>query len=499
MLESFGEERNRFKFGATAPKQIQNHANKIKHLQCVPRGVRGLLSRQASIERLSVLSEERHWKWLAAKIPGWIEEGILGSDQAERLLREQPPFRRKRNLLVRILIGISALLFGLGIISFFAFNWQSMPKWLKLTIVLSSFPLAHLAGIILSRIKSREIWSEFSHLLGTLLFGAAIMLIAQIYHIDEHSPNGVLLWSAGALLMAYIIDSTPQLLLSGVLIIVWQFMERSFESPGLWAALSAGAALIPLTVRKKHWFAMLVATSTLAIITAIQLSYHPGQMILGLFFLGCAGMGAGLLLRRTAETTFAKPPEVAGCILYLSLLVVLTFSGNVEEGLIEIFRRAETSDLSLLFILAAANVSVWVSFCFPLHSVLKRYRLAEDKHVFLAFPGFITALAICALSVLDGTEFRDHLALTGMILFNLLAVVHGIVLIFAGTRTGRVGTSFIGSLLVIAIILLRFADYSDDLLVRSASFVIAGAFILWIALRTSKAKKEQDILDHERP
>ncbi len=465
----------------------------------MPRGVQGRVSREASIERLSILSEERHWKWLAAKVPGWIEEGILESDQAERLLREAPPFRQKRNLLVRILIGISALLFGLGIISFFAFNWQSMAKWLKLAIVLSSFPLAHLAGIVLSRMNSREIWSEFSHLLGTLLFGAAIMLIAQIYHIDEHSPNGVLLWSAGALLMAYILDSTPQLLLSGLLIIVWQFMERFFESPGLWAALSAGAALIPLTARKKHWFAMLIATFTLVIIIAIQLSYYPRQMILGLFLLGCVGLGSGLLLRRTAETMFAKPPEVAGGILYFSLLVVLTFSSNVEEGLIAIFRRADTSDLRLLFILAAANVSVWVSFCFPLHSVLKRYRLAENKHAFLAIPGFVTASAICALSVLNGGDFPDNLARIGMILFNLLAVVHGIVLIFTGTRTGRVGTSFIGSLLVIAVILLRFADYSDDLLVRSASFVIAGALMLWIALKTSRVKREEDTLDHEKP
>jgi len=42
-------------------------------------------------------------------------------------------------------------------------------------------------------------------LLGVILFGSNIMLIAQIYHIDSHFPNGVLMWSLGALLAAWLV------------------------------------------------------------------------------------------------------------------------------------------------------------------------------------------------------------------------------------------------------------------------------------------------------
>jgi uncharacterized membrane protein len=45
------------------------------------------------------------------------------------------------------------------------------------------------------------------HLLGTMMFGAGIWLIAQIYHIDEHYPNALLIWSLGALGLAWALPS----------------------------------------------------------------------------------------------------------------------------------------------------------------------------------------------------------------------------------------------------------------------------------------------------
>jgi hypothetical protein len=54
-----------------------------------------------------------------------------------------------------------------------------------------------------------------------------------------------------------------------------------------------------------------------------------------------------------------------------------------------------------------------------------------------------------------------------------------------------VGASFLGCLLVVIIILARFLSYSDDLLVRAAAFALAGAFILVIAMKTARVKKEK--------
>ena len=54
-------------------------------------------------------------------------------------------------------------------------------------------------------------------MLGTLFFGAGIWLVAQIYHIDEHFPNGFLIWGLGALALAWRIGerNTADFLVAG--------------------------------------------------------------------------------------------------------------------------------------------------------------------------------------------------------------------------------------------------------------------------------------------
>jgi uncharacterized membrane protein len=86
---------------------------------------------------------------------------------------------------------------------------------------------------------------------------------------------------------------------------------------------------------------------------------------------------------------------------------------------------------------------------------------------------------------------RKELAVLGMILFNILTLIHGTVLIYTGTRSGRIGVSFLGCLLVVIVILSRFVAFSDNLLIRSIVFTLAGAFILIIALKTSRVKRGQ--------
>jgi uncharacterized membrane protein len=345
--------------------------------------------------------------------------------------------------------------------------------------------------VVFGRKPLQRTIAEFLHLIGTMLFGAGIMLIAQIYHIDEHFPNGILLWSLGALAMAYVLDSTPQLLLCAALFVVWQVIERSYDVSQPWVVAGCAIALIPLAVHKKHPFAVSIATVAVLVVAAIQLSYHPLGIVGSLLFLGVLCLGVGLQIRRTASPECAVPLEVAGSLLYFSMLLALTFEAGIDEGFIRAWRRAEMANLALPIAVAAVNLIVWGLFCFPLNSVAARFRRMPKRHVVLAFAGFLAAVILWLVTKPQGSADRVYdPTFIGLILFNLLALVHGTVLIFSGTRTGRIGTSFLGCLLVVTVILSRFINYSDDLLMRSIAFVVAGGFVLWIALNTSRVRKE---------
>ncbi|HXV07372.1 MAG TPA: DUF2157 domain-containing protein, partial [Burkholderiales bacterium] len=156
----------------------------------------------------------KHLEWLKQELAQWRAEGLVDEPLAQRILARYPA-AAERNWSRIIFSAIGAVLVGLGVILFFAYNWQALPKAAKLALALGALALAHGSALALARRSGagRGV-VEGLHALGTMLFGAGIWLVAQIYHIDEHYPNAFLVWSAGALAMAWAMPSIVQALLA---------------------------------------------------------------------------------------------------------------------------------------------------------------------------------------------------------------------------------------------------------------------------------------------
>jgi uncharacterized membrane protein len=77
---------------------------------------------------------------------------------------------------------------------------------------------------------------------GIAVYGASIMLIAQIYHMDGNAPDAVLLWALGALLAAVLVPSAPALGAAFVLLAVWSGWERTLSEGAHWPFLVPWAA-----------------------------------------------------------------------------------------------------------------------------------------------------------------------------------------------------------------------------------------------------------------
>jgi len=441
------------------------------------------------------VKEQQHWSWLVGQLHQWMSQGIIDQGQADRILAQRPPFQQRSSLLVRILIVISALLFGLAVISFFAFNWQYMSKWLKLLVIFSSFIGAHAAALWYGCTPEHKTIVEFLHLLGTFLFGAGIMLIAQVYHIEEHAPNGVFLWSLGALLMAYVLQSTPQMLLFGALAMVWQGMEFSFRTQQYWPILLTAAGTGLFALRKRHWFPAAIASVTTLVVTLMHLR-HPGDNIaIALIGLGSLYIACGILIRRSFRTDCALPFEVPGYALYFGVLAFLTFRKMIEEIMRQpTYHSAPDYPVHsvLTWSIVACAALLWCAWCIPFPDMLKRLRKLAAWHMALVPVTFIVTLFVWLISgrLTDRNAFQQ-LMMAAFLCFNLLMLSHGLVLIISGTREGRIGTSFLGCILFVFVVLARFADIFSNLLVQSAAFAVGGAFILFIALKTAKVKKPQ--------
>ncbi|MCK5664791.1 MAG: DUF2157 domain-containing protein, partial [Thiotrichaceae bacterium] len=169
-------------------------------------------------------------KQLEQKLPHWQQQGWLDQDGADAILSDSQSGRQKSHKLSIILAMMGVILLGAGAISFFAANWQGMSKLLKLSLLFSSMISAYMvSAYCLSADKlSVPRYPAMGHaflLLGVLLFGNNIMLVAQIYHIDSHYPNGVLLWGIGALFTTILMRSEIVMILAVLLSLLWTGME----------------------------------------------------------------------------------------------------------------------------------------------------------------------------------------------------------------------------------------------------------------------------------
>ena len=142
--------------------------------------------------------------WLHCEVERWAREGVIDTSQLQSIKSLYPQqIKKSQPWALVIFSGIGAVIIGLGIILLFAYNWDKMSKYAKLAIVFGSLIFSHIIGITLFlRTQRFKGIGEAVCLLGTMLFGAGIWLIAQIYHIEEHYPNAFLLWAIGAILLA---------------------------------------------------------------------------------------------------------------------------------------------------------------------------------------------------------------------------------------------------------------------------------------------------------
>ena len=208
---------------------------------------------------------DKNIRWLLTEIDRWKAEGLVSPEQGDRIRQRyaQPPAPAAESVPWGLLVFATAgaIVIGLGVILLFAYNWDEIPKPGKLALVFGAVIAAHLAG---ARLLAKDGWQpklgEALAALGTMFYGAGIWLVAQIYNIDEHYPNGFLFWALGALAMAWALRSVANGLLAIVLVVIWGSCEAfDFRAPQYWSILLIAGGLVPLAWQQRS--ALLLAAA----------------------------------------------------------------------------------------------------------------------------------------------------------------------------------------------------------------------------------------------
>jgi uncharacterized membrane protein len=283
--------------------------------------------------------ERTYRQRLEADVARWQADGIITPAVGEAIRNALPPLGAGLNIPVVIAIA-GGLLIAAAFLAFVASNWTEIPRVSRFAMLVTGIAVAHGAGAGFAR-SGRPILADLCVGVGAIIFGAAIALVGQMYHLGDDFAAGILLWAAGALTAAALTGSRGALAVALVAGSIWtcsratEGADPHFQFVLFWL-LSAG---LPLAWDSRP-AAHLVAISALFwwVVAAVA-APHGLRFIVadGIVADGAALLlGAGLLLvnsRSARLASFAAPLSIYGAFA-LAVVTALAAAASGEHSFI---------------------------------------------------------------------------------------------------------------------------------------------------------------------
>lgn len=376
-----------------------------------------------------------------------VDKGAISKDQALAVIgtfkesRDQKRSFFTAERFLRLLSILGAALIGIGVILFFAANWQEIPAFGKTVLLIGFMILAYAIGYFFKFYKqSYPIIGEAAFLIGSFLYGASIFFILQTYHIEVEYPNEVLFWMLGVIPLGYLL-SLPSVAALGHMLFMF-------------------------------WFGyMLLDGQDVSLIELVAL-YIP----MGVLFV--------VLGRIFAKIDFLKIHKVfLRGLGYLSLGVSILPFTSIKYGR-EIFyysSRGESDDSVFwafyvgLLILASILALVFFVKFLPKNIGSRVELLGAPLIAIIAAPFFMGV-----------TEPTAGIG----IFFNMLLLAFLLGVIFIGYWERKSTFVNLGVIFLGIDVLIRYVEFVGDLLQGAAFFIIGGLMLLGLAIALARLRRE---------
>ncbi len=424
-------------------------------------------------------------RWLHSEIANWQSDQLISDQQAEQIRARYAVVEKTRTWDKLIFPTIGAVVLGLGVILFFAYNWADMHKYLKLAVVFGSLLTAHGLGYIFtSPERPQRGFGEGSYILGTMLFGAGIWLIAQIYHIDEHYPNGFLVWGMGALAFAWALPSIAQGLVAVALLTLWSGAEIiDFRHTYHSGWLLILCALIPLAWLQRSRSLLFFSLATFSVFFVYNVVVIKSTFFIYIpFYLACLYLALAKLVQSTRFPESASVLHFIGLTSYLLFLYLFSF--QAYGRFFSQYPEYQAFSLAYTIVPIVLTVVAWLAVCFG-KSWQRMNRLQRWEAGLI-----LTAICLVAVISLAPVQLKLYWFIV-LILFNLVFIAHCVILIIQGIQQASWKRVSLGCVLMAALLFARFTDLFGSLLIRSLTFVLLGVGLFAVGHFYSKHKQRE--------
>jgi uncharacterized membrane protein len=422
----------------------------------------------------------------------WVDKGIISEDQAKTICQEYSidySKSQEHSLGYNLLVTLGYLFIGLAIITLIGANWDDIPRAVRMVGLIFLTGSIHALGCWRYSQNNEDSAQRF-FLLGNLFYGASIILIAQIYHLGEHMPDGVFWWALGTLPFGPLLRSHYLTLFSLVLGIIWLLLETNLGFYPVLFPIFLIAAIGVLTYSKQSFILFITTVAGIGLWIEFALAH---------------GWRTGLHYRWEVEhivvsaCLFAfvysfsnwmnqqKNPKLKNygallglwCLRFTLLaLVIMSF----ESTWVELIKADWNNSGSMLLI----------SGLFSAAALFVSYH--QNKHT-TALIGFLLVIFL-SVSVVINTTDRAY-AIYMQIASNILLLSFGIGLIIKGINAGISHYFYLGTLTILLTGLLRYMDLVGNYVGGALMFGVFAIILLSAAKYWKHHAKSMEVSGNE--
>ena len=438
-------------------------------------------------------------KDLASEISSWVEREIISVEQARticRLYDVDYEAIRSRSTGYRVLVVLGFLFIGLALITVIGANWDTIPRGVRMGGLLALTAGTHVLALR-HHLSDRTSLATGLFVLGNLFYGASIILIAQIYHLGEHMPDGVFWWALGSLPFAALLRSPWLALMSGLLALVWLYLEyttwllnATFLAFAFPVFLSVELYVLARARANALLFLTFVASLILWFQTALGAIWMDGRNRAE-WSAEQVFVGAALFIVAHAAGHWLHAHDGVKAKDYGALLSVWTLRLALVGMLVMSFElpwerliTAEWNHQASMWIVVAtlAAAALWLG--------SKTGTLAPLLLPAALAGGTMVAVVVTGTHA-DPANLEVHAAVF-QVLDNVALVAAGIWLIVRATATGASHLFFLGVATILLTAFLRYTDLIGDY-VGGAILFLAFAALLLGAARYWKRRQGREV------
>jgi uncharacterized membrane protein len=395
---------------------------------------------------------------LRRDVEEWQKEGLVRPDQAQLILARyglvegETPGTLHRSRLVYILAVLGVILVGTGVVLLIGSNWEAIPKWARIALLILATLASYLGGFrMVFRTRTYPKVGMALLLLGSILWGASIFLIGQMYSLggEGGEVDATFYWFVGVLPLAYILASSAHLALSLAIGSTWLALAISRAAP----------------YEERLSFLLFLALGVLL--------YAVGR----------------LHANRETLSRFDLVYRWFGLVYVMTALYAFSFRGFWSYTL---YRAQIRSTLEIVVPVMVAGA---IALVVLLATQARRDRVTLHESVGLFFLIVLCGGALAYLAFWLPEVVRPHeyhyvrVPLVAMGLFNLLLLAAEVAVIALGWFRNHPGLASFGIFVFFVQVLTRYFDLLGGMLSGGLMFIGAGLLLIFGGLVLERSRR----------